>query len=165
MPHDSRLPGQPSTDDAEVVRVDRGGWLNGPCLSELPAGVMAANQPPSEPAHAGPLVLQTVLHVAELGAELPLWRVYQTSAGTWTGVRAATASTGPVTLTRLLLPILATAMRAAELGIVRREHPGWSIRRSESGDGWLATAGEPPTLYGATLGQLAERIAAYQLAG
>lgn len=124
---------------------------------------MASSRMMAEPGHlgvpAGPPVLQTVLHVAELGAELPLWRVHQTSAGTWTGIRAATASAGPVTLTRLLLPILETAMRSAELGIVRAEYPAWNIRRTEHGKGWQATpAAGGPALIGRTLGGLTGQI-------
>jgi hypothetical protein len=93
-------PEQSDTTDSGPVRIDPGGWLSGPALS----GLLATNHGPAEPTHAGaPVVLGTVLHVAELGAELPLWRVNQNSAGSWVGVRAATETAGPVMLTRLLL--------------------------------------------------------------
>jgi hypothetical protein len=140
-----------TTDGAPPVRVDPGGWLSGPGLT----GILATNREPAEPTHAGapvaPAVLGTVLAVAELGAELPLWRVSQTSAGSWAGVRAATETAGLVRLVRLLLPILATAMTGAELTIVRAENPGWNVRRAEYGKGWLATRGAPPVLTGRTL--------------
>jgi hypothetical protein len=103
-------------------------------------------------------MLGTVLHIAGLGAELPLWRVTQNAAGDWTGVRAVTDTAGPIMLTRLLLSTLEPAMFGAELAIVRAENPGWSIRRTEHGRGWTATAGGPPVLTGRTLGELAAQI-------
>jgi hypothetical protein len=160
MTHDSRLPGQPSTDSTEVVRADLGGWISGPCLSGQPAGLMASNRPSQDPTRAcAPAVLGTVLAVAQLGAELPSWRVHQSSAGFWVGIRAATASAEPVRLTRLLLPILETAMYSAELAIVRTEYPQWNIRRTEHGRDWSATPGGGPALVGRTLGELAAQIA------
>ena len=148
MKHDTSDP--IGTDRTAVVRGDLGGWISGPCL--------AAHLTP-EPAH--PPVLNTVLLIAELGQELPLWRVSETRAG-WTGVRIPVVSGGePLRLTRITLTVLGFAMTAAELDIVRSAWPGWSIRRAEHGPGWLATRGGPPVLHGRTLGQLAEQVAAH----
>lgn len=141
-------PPDPDSYSRAVVRGDIGGWISGPCLpTHLTPG---PDCPP---------VLNTVLWIAELGLEYPLWRVFESRYG-WTGVRQSADGGEPLRLTRITLAILEFAMAGAELGIVRGEWPGWSIRRAEHGPGWLAARGGAPVLHGRTLGQLAERLAA-----
>jgi hypothetical protein len=159
MPNDRTPQQQPDPPDpadpwsGPAVRTDRGGWLSGP----YGTGLLATDRTPEAVHRADSPMLDTVMTVAELGAELPLWRVAQNGAGMWVAVRAATETAGPVRLSRLLLSVLATAMTGAELQIVRHEHPGWSIRHTEYGKGWMATRAGA-SLTGRTIGELAAQL-------
>jgi hypothetical protein len=51
-----------------------------------------------------------------------------------------------------------TGPEAAALDRFRREHPGWSVRPVEHGDGFTSQRGGPPTLYGPTLADLHRAI-------
>jgi len=45
----------------------------------------------------------------------------------------------------------------------RAARPAWSIRRVDYGDGYTAQHGGPPSLFGATLPELASAITALEL--
>jgi hypothetical protein len=47
---------------------------------------------------------------------------------------------------------------AADLARIRLQFPQWSIRRVEWGEGFAAQRGGPPSIYGKTLAELAEKI-------
>jgi hypothetical protein len=53
---------------------------------------------------------------------------------------------------------LAVATAPDELAAMRARFPGWSIRPVEHGEGWAAQHGAPPSLYGRTLAELADKI-------
>ena len=48
---------------------------------------------------------------------------------------------------------------AAALAAFRRDHPAWSVRPVDYGDGFTAQRGASPSLYGRTLAELADQIA------
>jgi len=51
------------------------------------------------------------------------------------------------------------------LAAFRAAHPAWSVRRVEHGDdGYTAQRGGPPSLYGATLTELCDKIGALERA-
>jgi hypothetical protein len=47
---------------------------------------------------------------------------------------------------------------AADLARIKRAYPFWSIRRVEYGEGFTAQRGGPPSIYGRTLAELADRL-------
>jgi len=51
-----------------------------------------------------------------------------------------------------------------ELRAFRAAHPAWSVRRVDWGDGFTAQAGGPPSLFGATLSEMAAVISAFEAA-
>jgi len=46
----------------------------------------------------------------------------------------------------------------------RAAHPAWSVRRVDYGDGYTGQRGGPPSLFGATLPDLAGKISAFETA-